>query len=118
MKREGTRGRAQNLGAQTRTLYVLALSVLGRDAGRDQYAREYVPRSELPRGAVKFAERELRRRLAGAKQDSCVVSWPAFDEAQRLTRGRNSLAEALKFPANYVFRLAAVDLEGEGDGAH
>jgi hypothetical protein len=31
-----------------------------------------------------------------------VVSRPAFDEAQRLTRGRNSLAEALKFPANYL----------------
>jgi hypothetical protein len=40
-----------------------------------------------------FAGHELRRRWAGAKQDSCVVSRPAFDEAQRLTRGRNSLDE-------------------------
>jgi hypothetical protein len=48
-------------------------SVLGRDVGRDQYAREYVPRSELPRGAVGFAGREVRRRWAGAKQDCCVV---------------------------------------------
>src|SRR4030095_2838824 len=56
--------------------------------------------ANCPGGAVGFAERELRRRLAGAKQDSCVVSWPAFDEAQRLTRGRNSPAEASKFPAN------------------
>jgi ABC transporter substrate binding protein len=49
------------------------------------------------------ASSEARRALgswAGAKQDSCVVSRPALDETQCPTRGRNSLAEALKFPAN------------------
>jgi hypothetical protein len=45
--------------------------------------REYVPRSELPRVRRWVPAHELRRRSAGAKQDSCVVSWPAFDEPGR-----------------------------------
>src|SRR4030095_4607562 len=45
------------------------------DSGRDRYAREYVPRSEL-------------RWIRGAKQDSCDASWPTFDEPGPTNRQR------------------------------